>query len=331
VRTILFVWLVFVVAPASFAAVPADAAAQASPVGKQTASGNFVGLVEIGGGRRIWLECNGSGSPTVILESGYRTAAMTWTEDLEQPSAPRTMVLPSVARKTRVCTYERPGAAAELPDGFHPSRSDPVPMPRSAGSVVADLHALLDAAGEPGPYVLVGHSLGGLFVRLYTATYPDDVAGMVLVDALSPPLETFLGPKDWETYVRFNLAHPAGLPEYPALETLDFGAATRSLNEAVAASPLRPMPLFVLSKGKPFGVTAEMIGFDPAVLETAWAKAQNGLTTLLPGARHAVATKSSHYIQIQQPDLVINAIDEVVDAVRDPDLWKTTRSSAPRR
>lgn len=285
--------------------------------------GDFVGLVDVGHGRRLWLECRGAGSPTVILESGYRTAAVTWTEDLEQPKAPRTMVLPAIATRTRVCTYERPGVAAELPDGFHPSRSDPAPMPRRTDDVIADLHALLFAAGESGPYVLVGHSLGGLFVRSYAATYPDEVAGMVLVDALSPQLETFLGPKDWNTYVRFNLAPPAGLPNYPDLETVDFRAAAHRLNAALATSPLRAMPLFVLSKGQPFGVTADVIGFDPVALDSAWAKAQDRLTRLVPGARHVVATKSSHYIQIQQPDLVIGAINQVVDAVRDPSTWRT--------
>ena len=325
-HTVLLVGLAGLAATALSTATPGSAAAQSSMMERSAARPNFAGLVDIGGGRRLWLECRGSGNPTVILESGYRTSALSWTQDLEQPNSPRTMVLSGVAHETRVCTYDRPGVAAALPDGFHPSRSDPVPMPRSADAVVADLHALLRASNEAGPYVLVGHSLGGLFVRLYTATYPDEVVGMVLVDALSPQLETFLGPKDWGVYVRFNLAPPAGLPNYPELETVDFNAASRSLNDALAASPLRPMPLFVLSKGEPFGVSADALGFSPAALDSAWAQAEDGLTKLLPGARHFVATKSSHYIQIQQPDLVISAIDRVVDAVRKPDSWKAARS-----
>ena len=99
-------------------------------------------------------------------------------------------VLPGVAAFTRVCAYDRPGTAL---DADHRSRSDPVPMPRTAADAVADLHALIDGAGIPGPYVLVGHSLGGIIVRLYAATYPNEIAGVVLVDASHE-----------EQYVRFQ-------------------------------------------------------------------------------------------------------------------------------
>jgi pimeloyl-ACP methyl ester carboxylesterase len=75
---------------------------------------------------------------------------------------------------TRVCAYDRPGTVAPLKDDVRPSRSDPVPQPRTAPDAVADLHVLLRAAGIPGPYVLAGHSLGGLFVRLYASTYLHD-------------------------------------------------------------------------------------------------------------------------------------------------------------
>ena len=123
------------------------------------------------------IECRGSGSPTVILISGYRNDADIWSVE----SAPgTTMVLPGVAAFTRVCAYDRPGT---ILDKDHLSRSDAVPMPRTADAIVAELHELLAAAHVAGPYVLVAHSLGGLFARLYASTYPDEVAGMVLVDA----------------------------------------------------------------------------------------------------------------------------------------------------
>ena len=100
-------------------ATPLSAAPNAARVQQPAARDDFAKLVDIGHGRRLWLECRGSGSPIVILESGYRTAAVTWTEDLEQPDAPRTMVLRAIAARTRVCTYERPGggrgAARRLP------------------------------------------------------------------------------------------------------------------------------------------------------------------------------------------------------------------------
>ena len=134
--------------------------------------GDFAGLIDISGGRRIYLECWGTGSPTVVLEAGYRSFARFWSEDLRKTGAPLTMVLAGVSGFTRVCAYDRPGTVAPLKDNVRPSRSDPVPQPRTVPDAVADLHALLLAAGVPGPYVLAGHSLGGLFVRLYASTYP---------------------------------------------------------------------------------------------------------------------------------------------------------------
>ena len=313
---------------ASAVAPPGTAATQATPVASPTAAGGeFAGLVDVGGGRRFWLECRGSGGPTVVLEAGYRSPATVWSVDLIDPEAPRTMVLQGVAAFTRVCAYERPGTAALLADGLHPSRSDPVPMPRPAESVVADLHALLEAAGVPGPYVLVGHSLGGLFARLYAATYPDEVVGLVLVDAWYEGLEALLTPEQWEAYARLNSAVPPELAGYPDYETIDFAAASAAMRRAAASQPLRPMPLVVLAHGRPFGLTAEELGFGPDALEQAWDAAQNELATLVPGARYVAATESAHYIQLDQPELVIEAVGAVVEAVRDPSTWATPAGS----
>jgi hypothetical protein len=142
-----------------------------------TQSGDFAGLVDVVGGRKMYLECRGKGFPTVVLVAGLRGSAEDW--NIAEKPGPR--VFPEVAKFTRVCAYDRPGT----PVGEKPSRSDPVHQPTTAGTAVADLHALLTAAGEAGPYVLVAHSYGGLIGRLYASTYPDDVCGLVLVDALS--------------------------------------------------------------------------------------------------------------------------------------------------
>src|SRR5215204_627636 len=126
--------------------VPIPAVAQSTPAAASpaAASGDFAGLVDIGG-RSLYLECHGTGSPTVILESGYRASARFWSDDLLHPDVPRTMVLPGVAAFTHVCAYDRPGTYASIGADDFPSRSDPIAQPRTAPEVVADLHALLQA------------------------------------------------------------------------------------------------------------------------------------------------------------------------------------------
>src|SRR5437763_1493607 len=132
------------------------------PPATPTTRTDFTGLVDIGG-RKMYLECRGRGNPIVILESGYRNDADIWSAQ-GLPGA--MMVLPGVSALTRVCAYDRPGT---ILDNTHLGRSNPVPMPRTAQDVSTDFRALLQAANIPGPYVLVGHSLGGLFVRLYAS------------------------------------------------------------------------------------------------------------------------------------------------------------------
>lgn len=286
------------------------------------AQGDFAGAVEIGGGRRLYLECRGAGSPTVVLEAGYRSPMTVWTDDLVQPDRPRVMVRDGIARDSRVCVYERPGTAAVLDGTLHPSLlSDPVPQPRSAESVVADLHAVLQAAGVPGPYVLVGHSLGGLFVRLYAATFPTEVVGLVLVDAWYEGLEEHLTPDQWAGYLRAVNAVPPELAGYRELETIDFVAASAAMRAAAAANPLPTLPLAVLAHSEPFGLTAAELGFSPEVLETGWRAAQVDLGQLVPRARYFVADASAHYIQLQQPALVVEAVRQVVAGVRATDTW----------
>src|SRR2546421_6567452 len=137
---------------------------------------NSGGLVDIGGGRKMYLKCSGTGSPTVVLVGGLRASADDWS--ISNKSKPT--VFSEVGKFTRVCACDRPGT----PVGEKPSRSDPVPQPSTAKDAVADLHALLSASGKAGPYVLVGHSYGGLGVKLYSRTHPENVAGLVLVRAV---------------------------------------------------------------------------------------------------------------------------------------------------
>ena len=289
------------------------------------ASGDFAGLIDIGGGRKMYLECRGTGSPTVVLVGGLRASAEDW--GIADKSAPA--ALHEVSKFTRVCACDRPGT----PVGEKPSRSDSVPQPVTAGDAVADLHALLTAAGEAKPYVLVGHSYGGLIVRLYASTYPEDVSGLVLVDALSEGIQDAETTEQWaiqrkliEGDVREDLAL------YPALERID---VDRSFDQIRAALPLRPLPLVVLSADRPWGpqipsmiaegkLPAEVPPDFGYVTDAAQKQAQAQLAELVPGAKHITNTNSGHEIHKEQPQLVIDLIRQVVDAVRSAS-WQLAR------
>jgi pimeloyl-ACP methyl ester carboxylesterase len=284
--------------------------------------GCLASLVNIGGGRKMYLECRGRGSPTVVLAAGLRGSA----EDWKIAEKPAPTVFAEVAKFTRVCAYDRPGT----PVGEKPSRSDPVRQPTTAEDAVADLHALLSAANEPGPYVLVGHSYGGLIVRLYASTYPQDVSGLVLIDALSEGLRCAETLEEWaiqrvllEGDIRESLAL------YPDLERID---SDRSFDQVRAAPPLRPLPLIVLSADRLWGPQIPSLIADgklpadvPAdfgyVTDRAQKQAQQQLAKLVPNAKHITNTKSGHDIHKEQPQLVIDAIREVVDAVHHPASW----------
>lgn len=296
----------------------------ASPI---PASGDFAGLVDIGG-RKLYLECHGTGSPTVVMISGYRGSGHYWTDDLRHPEAPRTMVLPGVAQFTRVCTYDRPGTVAVIGEDELVGRSDAIAQPRTTPEAVAELHALLQASGIPGPYVLAAHSWGGLIARLYAATYPDEVIGLVLVDAYSERVEDMMPPERWAAMERLNqelgsnTVYP--IDGYGEMETVDYYADNAVVREAVAASPLPPRPLAVLAHGGAFAPPEEALapyGLDAAEMEASLRASYESLATLAPRARFFVAAESGHEIHQDQPELVTEAIRQVVEGVRHPDTW----------
>ncbi|HZE71864.1 MAG TPA: alpha/beta hydrolase [Pyrinomonadaceae bacterium] len=279
--------------------------------------GNFAGLVDLGDGRKMYLKCSGRGSPTVVLVGGLRASADDWS--MSNKSTPA--VFPKVAKFTRVCAWDRPGT----PVGENPSRSDPALQPTTAKDAVADLHALLSAAGEAGPYVLVGHSYGGLIVRLYASTFPKEVSGLVLIDALSEGLQDAETPEQWVIQRKLiQNDDPENLALYPALERIDVDG---SLNQIRAAPPLHSIPLVVLSADRPWGPQVPSMiaaGKLPAdippdfgyVTDAAQKKAQERLAKLVPDEKHITNTNSGHEIHKEQPQLVIDAIREVVDATR---------------
>jgi pimeloyl-ACP methyl ester carboxylesterase len=260
-------------------------------------------LIDIGG-RRLYRSDVGAGDPTVILEAGLPDSAAPWSG-----------VIPATASFARVVSYDRPNTIA--------GASDPAPTPRSAADAVTDLHALLNAAAVPSPYMLVGHSVGGLFVRLYASRYPDEVAGLVLVDSSH---------EDQDERRRQMVSPELFAAEQQAVhsnsEGIDLDRSFAQVREARAASPLRQMPLIVLSAGVD----------DPAFFPANWPMDKEGqlhdelqrdLAGLVPGGRFVLAEKSGHYIQQSQPDLVLQAIRAVVEAVRDPSTWETGPGGTP--
>lgn len=324
---------------------PIPAVAQSTPVASSyvAASGDFTGFVDIGGGRSLYLECRGAGSPTVVLEAGLGSRSDIWSRDYREPEGVRTMVFPGVAAFTRVCAYDRPGTIGEInprldPDGplFFPSRSDPVPQPRTARDLVADLHALLEAADVPGPYVLVGHSAGGLVVRLYTNTYPEEVVGLVLVDATPEDVwiefKEVLTPAQWAEFTALTVVNQeleAAYPEAERLWTAPLAddASMHQVRRAQADAPLRPMPLVVLSHSIPFA--APFPGWPGDEMERTMLALQDELARLVPNARHVMASQSGHDIHQDQPELVIAAVQQVVDAVRHPGSWEPPTAATP--
>ena len=317
-------------------AAPAGAADPVRAAGGEAAGaqrGNFAGLVEIRGGRKIYLECRGSGGPTVILVSGHGNAGDIWGEKARvefQEGLPDRYpgldlpvrgpaVMRGVARLSRVCAYDRPNN--RLLDG-RPSRSDPVAQPVTAGSSVADLHALLRAARVPGPYLLVGHSFGGLIVRLYASTYPRQVAGLVAVEASSEFVRDQLTPQQNALVEQLSVEADSVPGIDPPLEIADFYTSFDQMIRAKAARPLRPtLPMVVLTRGLPALPLPPDLALPPGfpdvdTLDRTWRTAQGWLAALVPYARHVIARKSEHYVQTEQPELVIDSVRRELRMVR---------------
>jgi len=298
----------------ALAAVLAPAAAAATP-DEPLERGDFAGSFGIGHGRSMYLECYGKGSPTVILDAGLRNGASFWDQrSAETPPGPT--VLPGVGGLTRVCAYDRPGTINTSEPPFALSRSSVAPLPRTAADAVSDLHALLKVAKVPRPYVFVAHSYGGLVDRLFTATYRREVAGLVLVDALAEYLQDPLDATQMAAYGAINNGPVPGL-DYPGLERVRFVASFEQMRRAQRRHGLRGIPVSVISKGLPFGLPDELPGgLAPALLEGAWTRMGDKLAKLTPEAVHVIAKRSSHYVMLTQPKLIIDQVRRVVRAAR---------------
>ena len=262
------------------------------------------------------MECRGSGGPTVVLVAGKGERADNWSDPGGQDSG----VFPQVASFTRVCAYDRPGTSTDTESGLELSRSTAVAQPTSAQDGANDLNALLAVSGEPGPYVLVGHSLGGQITRLYASEYPADVAGMVLVDALSEDLADGLTPNQYAKLKKLNDPSIQGRPAGSEDEQNE--TTSRQLR---ASTPVADVPVTVLTADQwPITPAAIASGAFPDFvtqkfsddLWTAQLAAQDKLAAQFPGATHITKTNATHYIHVDQPQLVTDSIRDVVDIVR---------------
>ena len=288
---------------------------------------DFAGLVDIGGGRQMYMECRGKGRPTVVFVAGAQDRAETWSTT-KDPS--EQAVLPAIAETNRVCAYDRPGtllATGDGPEDFLPSRSDPVPQPTTLQDHVDDLHALLKASGEgKRPYVVVGHSMGGAVSRLYASEYPEEVSGLVLVDPTPHEAANLITEEEWALWKPLLGGPPSeeALELYPALEWSD---NDRNLEQASAAEKLKAMPFIAFQSDEPFDfspfvedgtlpMTLKQAEQFRILLYNAWHDADSALVSQVPGARFIDDPHSGHYIHQIQPNLVTAAVREVVEAAR---------------
>lgn len=290
------------------AGVISERAAEAADLKAYPPPGQMVDV----GGYRLHINCTGSGSPTVVIESGWGDFSASWG-----------WVQPEIAKTTRVCSYDRAGM------GW----SEPSPEPRTTREFAKELHTLLVNANVPDPYVMVGHSLGGYTVRVFAHDYPDEVSGLVLIDAQDLPASDGAAPSPAPKPEGVSLAGllarvglvrllagplgaiqnlPPGAKEaYRALAATPQYAETffsegKGMSEGGAqardVTTLGALPLFVLSRGK-----------DQDARHTA---AQTDLLKLSTASQQFFADQSGHRIMIEQPEAAVSVIVKMVEQLR---------------
>ena len=272
-------------------------------------------LVDVGG-YRLHIHCTGSGSPTVVIDAGLGDWSTSWGE----------FVQPGVAKVTRVCTYDRAGM------GW----SDAGPLPRDAAHFARELHTLLQKANIPGPYVMVGHSLGGLPVRLFAHEYASDVAGVVLIESMNPS--------------RFNATSEEVLSQSRSQsQPFSFGALLSRLgiarllvklpwiaprvlanDDAYYSRYIRTQSMQATtneSQGMPASgeeaAAVQSFGDLPLIVVTGrlnnngnWQEWQKELLQLSSNSQQIYAENSGHNVQIDEPQTAVAAILKMVELVR---------------
>ena len=276
-------------------------------------------MVDVGG-YRLHINCIGRGSPTVVIDAGWGDSSASWNSWVQSPAA----------RTTRVCTYDRAGM------GY----SEPGPLPRTAERFAHELHALLSGAGESGPYVLAGHSAGGLTVRVFTHDYPADVAGVVLIDSMSPSVARASSsdataepdshsPADWamtlpaRTGLLRLLSAPLnaydGLSPERANAYSSFWIRPRSVQAWLDEGKGMPQSFVQAGAVTSFGATPLIVLSRDLTMDSDqdWQRMQTELVGLSSNSQQLFAYKSGHNIEIDQPDAAVAAIDKMVELTRD--------------
>jgi pimeloyl-ACP methyl ester carboxylesterase len=295
-------------------------------------------------GAKMHIYCAGTGAPTVILDAGLGDDFLQWRK-----------VQPALSQLTRVCSYDRAGY------GW----SDPQAGPRDSVRIADQLHSLLQQAGISGPILLMGHSASGLHIREYATKYPEGVAGLVFVDASTPTqfdvlpaqltapddlrwpkIETVLGivrlrgrcgqhewtgrgtvPSDSPEDAGWMRADDCELSvlNTTAREEEDFRASCR---EAGRTGPFPNLPILIFSEDPEHRPP----GWEPArlfpVFAGTWNTLQEGLKQLSPRSRRIIARGSSHYVQVDRPELVIAEVGHMIRSIQgiepQPAVYGTT-------
>lgn len=276
-------------------------------------------LVEVNG-RKMHIDCEGAGSPTVVLDSGLGDSFVSWQK-----------VQPKMAAFTRVCSYDRLGM------GY----SESTLGSRTSRQIVEELHTLLRNAEIDPPFVLVGHSMAGYDVRIFASLYRSEVAGMVLVDASHPEQMKRFPPElndmtaTWLREQEFLAAiMPFGIPRLlgfcasnadtraaecnfhsEVAATRELKAFSESAAQAAATGTLGDLPLAVLSED-PAMPQADLPEDLAKPTRDAWSQMQNELAQLSTDSTHEIAKGSGHYVQLDRPEMVVAAVKTVVEKAR---------------
>lgn len=283
-----------------------------------SAQASAEGFVTLADGRKIFLDCTGQGSPTVIFEGGFGAPSTAWFK-----------VQPVIAKVTETCSYDRAGYG----------KSDPGPMPRDGLAVARDLSEVLDRAHVRGPFVLVGHSAGALYARIFADLRPTAVVGMVLVDPSieyqDQRFEAAFGPnagsiaplraRAQRCLDTLNGSPPAltDLPSKPCPPTLTADSYRTQISEldslwtstsdeiARGRQSYGSMPLIVLTADKTYGT-----GAGAVVVEAFWSKLHQEIAHRSSVGREQAVSNSSHMMMFDRPDAIEQSILEVIATVR---------------